>query len=306
MKRTMMAVMVLAGFAFGQAEPSASPTPPASASQPAATAPTRGPIQAKTQAEYEAYNTAHAQNSSAAAVEQAANDFAAKFPDSDLRVLLYRDAMHAYQRDNNADKMLEMGRQVLKLAPDDPEAMIGVAEVLTERTQESDLDKQQRLDEAAKLAQDALEKIDTGTVVPAGTSDEQLAAYKSFLRSSAYSVIGTQQYNKENYKDAEDAFRKSIDAYPSQLDPIVVLRLALALDQEKKYAEALKEANRAVDLTKEDTTVGNYARQERDRLVVLNQSAGGAANPTPPGSSVPSAPESKPPGGTAPSTPPKN
>jgi tetratricopeptide (TPR) repeat protein len=300
----MMAVALLACAAFGQSQPSGSQAPAQSAPQPAAPAQPRGPIQAKTQAEYEAYNAAHAQNSNAAAMEQAANDFAGKFPDSELRVLLYRDAMHGYQRENNADKMLEMGRQVLKLAPDDPEAMIGVAEVLTERTQENDLDKQQRLDEAAKLAQRALETIDTGTMVPAGTPAEQLAAYKNFLRSSAYSVIGTQQYNKQNYKEAEDAFRKSIDAYPSQLDPIVVLRLALALDQEGKYADALTEANRAVDLTQENTTVGTYARQERDRLKVLNQSTGETPKPAP--SPAPSASDSKPStGATPPANPPR-
>jgi len=279
MKLRTLAVMLLTGLAVAQA-------PPASSQPPASTAPSttaepqgKGPIQAKTQAEYDAYGVAHAKTENATEMEQAAADFATKFPDSDLRVLLYRDAMHAYQRDNNADKMLEMGRQVLKLAPDDPEAMLGVAEVLTERTKDTDLDKDQRLQEAEKLAKHALETIDTGTVVPAGTSAERLEAYKNFLRSNAYSIIGTQEYNKDNYKDAEEAFRKSIDAYPSQLDPIVVLRLALALDQQKKYDEALKEANHAVELTEEGTTVGTYARQERDRLLIL---VPGAQKPAPP------------------------
>ena len=182
-------------------------------------------------------------------MEKAATDFNTKFPDSELRVLLFRDAMHAYQRDNNGDKMLEMGRQVLKLDPDDPEAMVGVAEVLTERTKDTDLDKDQKLAEATKLAQHALETIDTNISIPAGAAPEQVDAYKRFLRSSAYAIVGTMQYNKENYKDAEDSFRKSIDAYPTQPDPVVVLRLALTLDKQTKYPEALKEVNRAVELT---------------------------------------------------------
>ena len=207
----------------------------------------------------------------AAAMEKAATDFNTKFPDSELRVLLYRDAMHAYQRDNNGDKMMEMGRQVLKLDPDDPEAMVGVAEVLTERTKDTDLDKDQKLAEATKLAQHALETIDTGISIPAGASPEQVDAYKRFLRSSAYAIVGTMQYNKDNFKDAEDSFRKSIDAYPTQPDPVVVLRLALALDKQTKYPEALKEVNHAVELTANDasSSVGTYARQERDRLVQL-------------------------------------
>ncbi len=298
MKQTAILVMLMATIAFAQTPPATTPaTPSSTQNQPAAqpataqpataqpataqpTVPARHPLQAKTQPEYDAYNAAHAQISDAATMETAANNFATKFPDSELRVLLYRDAMHAYQRDNNGDKMLEMGRQVLKLDPDDPEAMVGVAEVLTERTRDTDLDKDEKLGEAMKLAQHALETVDTNITVPAGVAPEQLDTYKKFLRSSAYAIIGTQQYNKENYKDAEDSFRHSIDAYPSQPDPVVVLRLALALDKQNKYPEALKEVNKAVELTSSqaDSSVATYAKQERDRLIQLT---GGTPAPKP-------------------------
>ena len=293
MKQTAMLVMLMATLALAQTQPAATPAAPSApqnppAAQPGSTPPStaqpatpaRHPLQAKTQPEYDAYNAAHAKISDAAAMEAAASDFATKFPDSELRVLLYRDAMHAYQRDNNGDKMLEMGRQVLKLDPDDPEAMVGVAEVLTERTRDTDLDKDQKLDEAMKLAQHALETVDTNVTAPVGVAPEQLDTYKRFLRSSAYAIIGTQQYNKENYKDAEDSFRKSIDALPQQPDPVVVLRLALALDKQGKYPDALKEVNKAVDLTsgQADSSVATYAKQERDRLIQLT---GGTPAPKP-------------------------
>ena len=35
--------------------------------------------------------------------------------------------MHGYQTANNSDKMMDMGRKVLKIDPDDPEALVGVA-----------------------------------------------------------------------------------------------------------------------------------------------------------------------------------
>jgi tetratricopeptide (TPR) repeat protein len=303
MKLIGILVVTLATAAMAQSPAGSAPSPSTPGSQPATasgTAPAaapatpagRHPLQAKTQPEYEAYNTAHAlakdpAAADAAAVEKAANDFATKFPDSELKVLLYRDAMHVYQSSNNADKMLEMGRQVLKLDPNDPEAMIGVAEVLTERTRDTDIDKDQRLAEATQLAQHALETIDTNIVVPSGAPPEQVEGYKQFLRSSAYAIIGTQQYNKEDYKGAEGAFRKSIDAFASQPDPIVVLRLALALDKQQKYAEALKEVNKAVDLTasQTDSSVGTYARQERDRLVQLT--GGTAPAPAPKSTATP-------------------
>jgi tetratricopeptide (TPR) repeat protein len=114
------------------------------------------------------------------------------------------------------------------------------------------------------------------------------------LRSTAYSVLGTIQYDQEKYAEAEGYFRKSIDAYPSQPDPVVVLRLALALDKQGKYQDALKEANRAVELTQEGTTAGTTARHERDRLMQLtgsvipsNSSPTPASKPPAPNASQP-------------------
>jgi tetratricopeptide (TPR) repeat protein len=242
------------------------------------------PPQAKTQPEFDAYKVAMASANDPAAMEKAADDFATKFPDSELRVLLYRSAMHSYQAANNADKMMEMGQKVLKIDPDDPEALIGAAEVLAERTRDTDLDKDQRLDEAMKMAQHALETVDTDIGVPAGTPQEKIDAYKGFLKSSAYSIIGTLQFNKEKYPEAESYFRKSIDALPTQPDPIAVLRLALSLDKQNRYPEALKEANHAVELTDESTPAGSLARRERDRLVQLTGGSSPAPTTKPPSS----------------------
>jgi len=58
--------------------------------------------------------------------------------------------MHSYQQANNADKMMAMSQKVLSFDPDDPEALLGVAQVLAERTRDTDLDKDQKIAEARK------------------------------------------------------------------------------------------------------------------------------------------------------------
>jgi tetratricopeptide (TPR) repeat protein len=95
-----------------------------------------------------------------------------------------------------------------------------------------------------------------------------LEAYKKYLRSTALAIVGTIQYKRAQYPDAEGTLRKAIEADAANPDAVVVLRLALALDQQKKYQDALQQANRAVELTKEDTDAGKSARTERERLVV--------------------------------------
>jgi tetratricopeptide (TPR) repeat protein len=297
----LIAALASVSVALAQAPPSA----PSQPTQPAA--PTgRAPIRPKTQAEYQAYQTAIANAQNADAMEKAADDFAGKFPDSDLRVLLYRAAMHSYQTAGNSSKMLEMGLKVLGIDRDDPEALIGVAQVQEEHTSLTDLDRDQRMTQAITDAQHALETIDTDLAVPAGSPPDRVEAYKKYLRATALSIVGSIQYKRQQYPDAEITLRKALDADPSNPDAVVVLRLALALDQEKKYPEALEQANRAVQLTQENTDVGRMARNEHDRLVGQTGAGGSAASNAPATGNAPAG--SAPAGATPPSgaAPPQN
>jgi tetratricopeptide (TPR) repeat protein len=264
--------------AAGQAAAGAGQTAPA-AGQAAAAPQGKRPPQAKTKEEYEAYNVAKVLTDPAAQ-EKAANEFAVKFPDSELRMVLYEAAMHGFQQANDADKMLEMARKVLSYDADQPEALLGAAQVLAERTHDTDLDKDQRLDEAKKDAQHALVTVETD-IPTAGLPADKVELYKAFLRSEAFSIIGTIEYNAKAWTDAEGDLRKSIDAFPQQVDPVAVLRLSLTLDQQKKYVEALKFANQAVELTQATTSAGKAAREEKDRLTQLNSGTAPGTTPAP-------------------------
>lgn len=291
MKRAAVILAILSIAVWAQAQNAGQPaqqtTPGAGQAAPttpgaATTPPAKRPPQAKTQPEFDAYKTATA-STDAAGLEKAADDFATKFPDSELRILLYKNAMRLYQNSNNAEKTEAMGRKVLSLDADDPEALVIVAEVIAERTRDSDIDKDQRYSEAVSMAQKATQTVDTDVQVPAGTPQEKIDAYKALLRSNAYSIMGTIAFKKDDFPAAQENLQKSIDAFPSQPDPVVVLRLALTLDKQQKYPEALKVANKAVEMTQDNTTIGTPARRERDRLQQLTGATPPAAQPqTPP------------------------
>jgi tetratricopeptide (TPR) repeat protein len=275
--------------ASGQGTP-AQPAAPGAAGQPAV----KRPPQAKTQPEFDAYKVAAAATD-AAALEKAADDFATKFPDSELRILLYKTDMHQYQNANNAEKTEAMGRKVLAIDPDDPDALTTVAEVIAERTRDTDLDKDQRYADGLKMAEHALSTVDTDVAAPPNTPQEKVDAFKAGLRAQAYSTMGTIEYNKNNFPAAQEDFQKSIDAYPSQPYAPDVLRLALAMDKQAKYEEALKVANRAVELSQENTMIGGSARRERDRLLQLTGHPAPAAQPAPQGQPAQGQPAQTPP-----------
>ena len=280
MKRVIVMVAVLGISAWSAGQTSDKTASQSTQAAPAAAPQGKRPPQAKTQPEFEGYKAAAALTDPAA-LEKAADDFAGKFPDSELRPVLYKAAMHAYQQVNNAQKMMDMARKVLSFDADDPEALLGVSQVLAERTRDTDLDKDQRLAEAKKDAEHALVTIDTD-VPSTGYPPEQLNAFKGFMRSEAYAILGTIAFNAKAWPEAESNLRKSIDAFPQQVDPIAVFRLAVTLDMQNRIPEALKYVNQAVELTKEDTAAGKAARDEKDRLTKLNSGAAPAQSPGPP------------------------
>jgi tetratricopeptide (TPR) repeat protein len=294
MRKAAVLITVLAtSIVAAQAQSSASTSASSSAQQAGIPNAGRPPVQTKTREEYKAYQAAVASGRNPEALEKAADDFAAKFSSSDVRVLLYRAAMSSYQNAGNPEKMMNMGLKVLAIDKDDPEALISIAEILEERTGPTDLDRQQRSEQVVEYATHALKTLDTDLAVPAGTSPDRIDAYKKYLRSTALAIIGTIYYKQEHFAEAETKLRDAMETDAANPDPVVVLRLALALDQQKKYSDALEQANRAVELTEEGTDLGRMARNERDRLVV--QAGGSGVSAVAPNTSQPAPQNNAPP-----------
>ena len=233
-----------------------------------APAPGKHRPEAKTQPEFDAYSAAIV-SATPEAMEKAAEDFATKFPASEIKILLYKRAMQLYQLANNADKTIDLGRKCLTLDGDDPEALVDVAQSLAERTRDTDLDKEQKYAEAQKDAEKALQTVDTDLIVNAGTTQDKIDQYKSYLRSTAYGSLGIIYYSKDtkdDYGKAEDYLRKSIAALPSQPDLVTMLRLSIALDKQGKYTDALTEVNKLVEMTKKKKPQLQRQRQIKQML----------------------------------------
>lgn len=257
-------------------------SPAAPAAQAPSLPPHKAPPSAKTADEFAAYNAA-AGNPDNAAAEKAADDFATKYPQSDLRGLLYANIMRRYQQANDSDKTLEMARKVLTYEPNDPVALVMASTVLAERTREGDLDREERYDEAIKYARRALEAVNTDLTVPANATASQIEAAKKVLLSMAHSAIGMVDLNRKNDAAAVQDFQQSIAlSTPGQVEPLTYLRLALAQDHLKQYSDALASANKAVESSPANSPVAMLAKQEIDRLSKLQGSEAPAAAPATP------------------------
>jgi len=291
------------GPAQGAQTQTQSSTPPAQNSQQqapttpgqtstGAQAPTAGHrvLQAKTKEEMQAYQDAFAKTDPAQ-LEAAADDFAAKYPSSELRAALYMRAMNLYAQSNNSDKVIECGRKAIAADPTNPVPLVQVASALAESTRETDLDREQRLAEAAKDAHAAIDNIDTGLLIPANADPAKVDAAKHNILAMAYDTLGMVDLNKADYASAEKNLQQAIAQSSANPEAVLYLRLSVAQDKLKQYPQALDSANKAVQYAKEGTPAQNLAKQQQARLqklITAEQPAGGAASPSPAATPTPS------------------
>jgi tetratricopeptide (TPR) repeat protein len=258
-----------AGNGQAQTAPAAGQTAPAGQAAPAPTG--KHQPQAKTQEEFKAFNDVAAKPD-AASMEQAANAFAQQYPNSELKGAMYQNLMLQYQNANNGDKTIEIGRKTLSVDPDNVVALVTVASVLANRTRETDLDKEERIAEAKKDANHAIEVINMPDSVPANVPPDKADAYKNTILSMAYGALGQAEFVNNNFASAEQSLRKATSYTGIQPDPITWFQLTLTLDREGKYADAVTAANKCVEVSA-GHPVNPYCTQERDRVQKL------AANP---------------------------
>jgi tetratricopeptide (TPR) repeat protein len=255
---------------------------PAPAAQPQTG--TAGPVQhqpqAKSNEEFAAYNLAKS-NTDPAQSEVAADEFVQKFPNSELKELLYVRVMSMYQQQNNSAKVITTGRKAIESNPTNPVPLVAVASALVMDTRENDLDREARYTEAGKDAQSALDNVETGLEVPPGVPPERVAAAKANLRSIAYDTLGVIAMNKKDYAGAEQNFQKAADLMKDQPDAVVYLRLSVAQDNQGKYPESLDSANKAVQYSQDGSAEKNLAKQQQARLQKLIAEKAPTAAPAP-------------------------
>ena len=270
----LLGLLVFFSAALSAQQPSGSASKPASPVQPSG----KHVPQAKTKPEFNDYNTAYAVTGGAAS-EKAADDFAAKYPDSELKSFLYSKAMHEYQTENNKAKIETMGAKVLQFDPDNPVALVLTATVMADTLSDSDVDREKKVATIKKNSDHALQTINSDFAPGANVTPEQLAAYKKTLQAMAHSALGIAALKSGDDAGAEKELKTAADVNSSQPDPYVWYHLALAQDHQKKYPEALVSVNQAVQYSSSDPDLATLAQGELARLRTLNQMAPTAEKP---------------------------
>ena len=227
---------------------------------------------AKTQQERDDFNRAYALTGGAAS-EMAANGFAARYPESELRRYLYSSAMLQYQRENNPDKMLAMGEKVLALDSDNPLALVLTATALADGLGDRDRDRERKIGTIKRNAARAIQAAESG-YTPA---DESAMLYKTTLQSMAYAALGIMKLKTGDDAGAEKDLKAAADLRKIKPDPYVWYHLALAQDHRKKYTAALNSVDQALQLASSNPELQKLAEAEHERLAGLARGPRNAA-----------------------------
>src|SRR5271166_3425439 len=315
---TILALLLAANMALAQANATPPQAPgqsgqaqgqssskPAAPSNAQAQPPAGGTrvLQAKSQDELKAYQDAAAKTDPAE-MEAAADAFAAKYPNSEMKGTLYVRAMGLYAQANNGEKLIESGKKAIAADPTNPVPLVQVASVLAETTRDTDLDRQQRLNESAKDAQAAIDNINTGLIIPANAPPERVAGAKASILTMAYDTLGVVSLSKKDYAAAEQSLLKAADSSKANPDAVVYLRLSVAQDNLKKYPQALESATKAVQLAPPGSTARNLAKQQQGRVQKLMDAGSGSSTAAPPAVAPAPAKPATPPASTTPPTTP--
>ena len=110
---------------------------------------------ARSEQEREDFNAAFAVTGAANA-EAAADDFAARYPQSELRSYLYSKSMGDYELENNPAGTLAMAQKVLALDPDHAVALTLTATVLADSLDPGEADRAKKIDEIRRTANHAI------------------------------------------------------------------------------------------------------------------------------------------------------
>jgi tetratricopeptide (TPR) repeat protein len=197
---------------------------------------------------------------------KAADDLLINFADTEFKAVALQVATVSAQEMNDYEKVIIYGERTLQADPKNYTAMLVMSSTIAQRTREHDLDKEEKLGRAEKLADDAVGTLDSAPKPRPDITDEQWEGAKKDLYAQAYESKGLVAAARKKHDDAIEMFKKSIETAANQ-DPATKIRLAAAYNEAGKYDEAIAIIDQLTADPQLDPTIRKFAGQEKMKAV---------------------------------------
>jgi tetratricopeptide (TPR) repeat protein len=229
------------------------------------------PPQVKSQKEGEAIN-AMLQAPDPASQFKAAEELLTKFADTEFKSIALMIQTQAAFMMNDREKVIIYGERTLKADPKNFQVMLMVSQTMAQSTREFDLDKEEKLGNAEKLAKDAIGLIAAAVKPNPALPDDQWEAAKKDLTSQAHESLAMCAMVRKKYDVAIAEFKLSIDG-AATVDPATKVRYGAALNSAGKHDDAIKALDELMSDPQLNPTIRQVAQQEKLKAA---QAKGGA------------------------------
>ena len=259
------ALLMSAGFAFGQKDP-----------QP------KSPKEAEA---LQAIQKATAPDDQIKAIENVLTNFA----DTEYKVFLLQSAMQLAENKGDLAQITTYAERTLEADPKNVYAEVTLASEIASHTREFDLDKEEKLAKAEKFAKAALNDVKTFPKQSSRITDEQWDKEKKNLTAQAYAAEGLMAMARKKYDDAVTQFKAAVDT-SGVPDPNTSFRLGEAYLKGGKTDEAIATFDKVIAMPEASPQVKQYAATRKADAAKLKGAGGAPAPPAAPPAPAPAKP----------------
>lgn len=193
---------------------------------------------------------------------EAADKFVEGFADSTLKSTALFLAADAAERKNDTAKAITYAQASLDADPKNYEPMLLISGELARTTREHDLDKDDKLAKADKLANDAIAAVQAASKPNAQMTDKQWEDYKNERIADAHRNLGMSAFDRDKFDAAITEFQASLAAHQ---DATTMIRLAGAFNKAGKPDDAIAELDKVLAMPDLPAQLKPFAQSEKKR-----------------------------------------
>jgi len=191
----------------------------------------------------------------------AAENLLSKYKDTAFKSLALQLEAEAYSQKGDSPNAIVYGDRAIEADPKNFQALLLVSSQLARMTKEFDLDKDEKLKRATKLANDAIPAIAAAEKPNPQLPDEQWAGIKKDLTSEAHETLGMIASVDKKWDAAIAEFKTAIDGAATPAYTAMV-RLTSVYNNAKKFDDASALADKVTASSAPDN-LKKIAQQEK-------------------------------------------
>ena len=195
---------------------------------------------------------------------KAADEFVAKFADSQFKGIALNDAAEAADQKGDWAKAVVYAEEAIQADPSIFEAKLLAGGEIAQHTRENDLDRDEKLAKAEKYVKEALDAIPTAAKPQAAVKDDQWEGYKKYSTARAHIDLGLIAMARKKTDVQITEFKTAVDMM-NPPDSVAMARLANAYNDAGKSADALAVLDKVLAMTDLNPAVKNFALAEKAR-----------------------------------------